>query len=449
MPKSSPAADKTLLGLGFHAVASLLPKFTAPPHNLPPSEPSDAGCETFVARQPILDRSQSVYGYELLYRSGWNNSYDGLSSTQATTDVILNALLHIGMDQLVGGKPAFVNFDRELLLGDLAGLLLPARIVIEVLETVQPDKQIVDRCRELKQQGFKIALDDVTDLAKVGELITVADFVKVDFRTADHDQQEKVARQAIKRSIRLLAEKVETADEFERAVKLGYTLAQGYFFARPKIIPGTNIPPAKVALLRLIRESNKPELDLLRIEDLLKLEPALVYKLLRYLNSAAFSWQQPIDSIRHALALLGTDQIRKWIGLLALSALTERSPTSLTPVAIIRARFCELIAAQAGFETRSSELFLFGMLSLFEAILRRPTQEIIEHIELNEDIRNALLNQSQTGDAVGTIYSLVTAYESAAWETVDQCAQRLGVSRLALSTAYADAVSWAEDLGKV
>ena len=429
-------------------MASLLPNFKAAQHHSS-SDPSEAGCETFVARQPILDRSQNVYGYELLYRSGWNNSYDGISSTRATTDVVLNALLHIGMDQLVGGKPAFVNFDRELLLGDLAGLLLPARIVIEVLESVQPDQEIVDRCRDLKRQGFKIALDDVTDLEKIGELITVADFVKVDFRAADHHQQEKVARQALKRSVRLLAEKVETGDEFERAVKLGYTLAQGYFFAKPKIIPGTNIPPAKIAFLRLLRESNKPELDLLRIEDSLKREPALVYKLLRYLNSAAFAWEQPIDSIRHALALLGTDQIRKWIGLLALSALTERSPASLTPVAIIRARFCELIAAKAGFETRSSELFLFGMLSLFEAILRRPTQEIIEHIDLNEDIRNALLNQGQTTDTVRTIYSLVTAFEAASWETVDECAMRLGISRHFLSTAYTDSVRWAEDLGTV
>ena len=429
-------------------MASLLPDFTAAPQELS-SEPNDAACETFVARQPILDRSQAVYAYELLYRSGWKNSYDGISSSRATTDVILNALLHIGMDQLVGGKLAFVNFDRELLLGDLTGLLMPSRMVIEILETVTPDKEVVDRCRDLKKQGFKIALDDVTELEKVGELITVADFLKVDFRAAGHRQQESVAREAIKRSLCPLAEKVETTDEFQNAVKMGYTLAQGYFFARPKIIPGANIPPAKLALLRLLRESNKPELDLTRIEESLKREPALVYKLLRYLNSAAFAWEQPIDSIRHALALLGTDQIRKWVGLLALSALTDRSPASLTPVAIIRARFCELIAAAAGFETRSSELFLFGMLSLFEAILRRPTQEIIEHIDLNEDIRNALLNQAQTGDTVGTIYSLVTAYETGAWEKVDQCAKRLGVSRLALSTAYADAVSWAEDLGTV
>jgi c-di-GMP-related signal transduction protein len=390
-----------------------------------------------------------VYAYELLYRSGWDNSYDGVSSTRATTDVLLNALLHIGLDHLVGAKPAFVNFDRELLLGELAGLLLPGRIVIEVLETVTPDTEVVARCRDLRKQGFKIALDDVTDFEKVGELITVADFVKVDFRAADPLQQERLARQAIKQSICLLAEKVETAAEFERAVKLGYTLAQGYFFARPKIIPGNNIPPAKIAFLRLLREANKPELDITRIEDSLKREPALVYKLLRFLNSAAFAWEQPIDSIRHALALLGTDQIRKWIGLLALSALTDRTPASLTPLAIIRARFCELIAAAAGFETRSSELFLFGMLSLFEAILRRPTQEIIEHIDLNEDIRNALLNQSQTGDTVGTIYTLVTAYEAGSWEAVDQCAKRLRISRQALSTAYTDAVSWAEDLGKV
>ena len=428
------------------SVPSLIPESSTP--SSPRSAPETANADIFVARQPILDRSQSIYAYELLYRSGWTNSYDALSSGRATTDVILNAMLHIGMEQLVGSKPAFVNFDRELLLGDLAGLL-PARVVIEVLETVAPDKDVVRRCGELRAQGFKIALDDVTDLSKVGELITAADFVKVDFRASDLRQQERVARLAKKRSIQLLAEKVETADEFERALKMGYTLAQGYFFAKPRIIPGAKIPAGKLALLKLLREANKPEPDLTRIEDALQRDPSLVYKLLRYMNSALFAWEQPIHSIRHALALLGTDQIRKWIGLLALAALTERTTPTLTPVAIIRARFCELIAVSAGLKSRSSELFLFGMLSLFEAILRQPMQEIIEHIDLNEDIRNALLKKGQTPGAVGAIYSLVTAYEAGAWDTAGILAKRLGVSRQALCSAYTESVRWAEDIGTI
>jgi c-di-GMP-related signal transduction protein len=425
-------------------VASLLPEFTTAPHGLS-SSPEDGGSDTFVARQPILDRAQSVYAYELLYRSSLKNAYDGISGTRATTDVLLNALLHIGLDRLVGGKLAFVNFDRDLLMGEMVGLL-PARIVIEVLETVVPDKEVVARCRELRNVGFKIALDDVTDLGKVGELITVADFLKVDFRASDQRQQELIAHKASKKTI-LIAEKVETGDEFERALKLGYQLAQGYFFAKPKIIPGSKIPPNKLAFLRLIQEVNNPEPDLMRIEATLKREPALVYKLLRYINSATFGWKQPIDSIKHALALLGTEQIQKWIGLLALSALTDRGPTSLAPTAIIRARFCELIAPGAGMPKRSSELFLFGMLSLFEAILRRPIHEIIEQIDLNPDIREALLNHGQTADTVGSIYSLVTAYEIGSWETVDDYAQRLALSRQALSTAYRDSVRWAEDIG--
>jgi c-di-GMP-related signal transduction protein len=428
-------------------VPDLIPDHASSPAKLRSSDPNGAGSNIFVARQPILDARQNVYAYELLYRSGWKNGYDGASSSNATTDVILNGLLHIGMDQLVGGKLAFVNFDRDLLLGELAGLL-PKNIVIEVLESVIPDQEVVARCRDLRQQGFKIALDDVIDLDHVGELITIADFVKADFRAASREQQEIIARKASKRSVRLLAEKVETSDEFERALRLGYKLVQGYFFAKPKIVPGTNISSAKLPFLRLLREVNKPELNLVHIEDALKREPTLVFKLLRYMNSAVFAWEQPIDSIRHALALLGTDQLRKWIGLLALSALTDRSAPSLAPVAIIRARFCELIAVNAGLQSRSSELFLFGMLSLFEAILRRPTQEIIEHIDLNPDIRNALLHQDQAGgDIVGIIYSLVTAYEAGSWEVVDGCAARLRISRAVLGAAYNDSVRWAEDLG--
>lgn len=397
----------------------------------------------FVARQPILDRSQHVYAYELLYRSGLTNGYDGVSSSRATTDVIVNALLHIGMDRLVDGKLAFVNFDRELLLGELAGLI-PSRIVIEVLESVAPEPDVVARCRELRKQGFKIALDDVTDLDQTGELITVADYVKVDFRAANLRQQEIAARRAAKRNIRLLAEKVETAEEFERALQFGYSLAQGYFFAEPKIIPGSSIPPAKIAFLHLLREVNKPEPDINMLEAALRREPTLVYKLLRYMNSAMFAWERPIDSIRHALALLGTDQIRKWIGLLALSALTDRSP-ALTPVAIIRARFCELIASAAGDRSRGSELFLLGMLSLFEAILHRPISEIIEHIDLKDDIREALVHPEQLTDTVAIIHSLVRAYEAGNWDSVATLANRLDISTLALGQAYQESVAWAED----
>ncbi len=424
---------------------SVSPDLPASVHAPPSSEPPEVGSETFVARQPILNRSQDVFAYELLYRSGMTNTYDGVSSTRATTDVVLNALLHIGLDRLVDGKLAFVNFDRELLLGELAGLL-PSKIVIEVLESVAPDTEVAARCRDLRKQGYRIALDDVTDLAPLGDLIKTADFLKVDFRATDARQQEAIARKVARRPIQLLAEKVETVDEFERALKLGYTLAQGYFFARPKIIPGTNIPPSKLAFLRLLREVNKPEPDINRLEEALRREPALVYKLLRYLNSATFAWEQPIDSIRHALALLGTDQIRKWIGLLALSGLTDRIPASLTPLAIIRARFCELVAGAAGLRSRSSELFLLGMLSLFEAILRRPTREILEHIDLHDDIRNALLHEGRSADTVATVYALVTAYEAGDWTAVDQHAATLRVSRHTLAQAYADSVRWSEDL---
>ena len=411
-----------------------------------PEEPC-ADFQVFVARQPILDSKLDVYAYELLYRSSLKNACESVSNRRATTDVISNTLLTIGMEQLVGGKPAFVNFDRELLLGGLAELL-PSKIVIEVLETVTPDAEVISRCRELRRQGFKIALDDVTDLKHLGQLIEVADFVKVDFRATDGTQQQALAWLASRRGVRLLAEKVETGEEFERAIRLGYTLVQGYFFAKPKIIHGSNIPPSKMVFLRLLREINQPEPDLKRIEDALKHEPALVYKLLRYMNSASFGLAQPIGSVQHALTLLGTEQIRKWIGLLALTGLSERSPAFLAVAAIMRARFCELIATAAGLRNRSSDLFLLGMLSLFEAILRKPLQEIIENIDLNDDIRNTLLNRIESENAVGTIFSLVTAYEAGLWNIVDDCVKRLGISIHSVSGAYAESVQWAETLDK-
>jgi len=271
--------------------------------------------------------------------------------------------------------------------------------------------------------------------------------VKVDFRDTTPTQQERFARQLIKRGIRALAEKVETVEEFEMALKFGYVLVQGYFFQRPQILTGSKIPSNKVAYLRLLREVAKPEPNLHKLEEALRCEPALVYKLLRYLNSAAFSWQRPIDSIGHALALLGTNQVRKWIGLLALSGLADGSRTALTPIAISRARFCELIAGEAGRSDRSSELFLLGMLSLFEAILRRPMEQVIQDVDLSEDIRRALLGKAESGDNVAVIYALALAYEGGKWDAVEACSNTLGIPSSTVAKVYSEYVAWADQMG--
>lgn len=411
---------------------------------VPPLAHSDGLRDVFVARQPILDRSQSIFGYELLYRSC---GVDGTArpTARSTTEVVLNSLLHIGLERLVAGKVAFLNFDRDTLLGDLTGLL-PNNVAIEVLEDVPPDTEVLARCRQLKAQGFQIALDDVTDVERLGELITVADFLKVDFRLADAAQQQLLARVGMQHGIRLVAEKVETSDEFDWALSLGYGLAQGFFFERPKIIRGSNLPPQKLVFLRLLREISRPDPDFRAVEEILKHEPALVYKLLRYLNSAAFAFQHRIDSIHHALVLLGSEQIRKWIGLLALSGLTESAPAVLTPVAITRARFCELVCQAAGHRSRCSELFLLGLLSLFDAMLRRPMLEIIERVDLADDVRRALLGDDAGTQAPGAIYSLVLAYEAGSWDEVDAHAARLGIQRKALTDAYTAAVAWAAEV---
>jgi EAL and modified HD-GYP domain-containing signal transduction protein len=400
--------------------------------------------EVYVARQAIFDRARRVHGYELLFRSdGVHNQFDGSDPSAATAEVLANSILVIGLDNLVGDKLAFVNFDREILLKDWHAVLPKSQAVIEILETVEPDVDLVAACRKLRAQGYQIALDDFVLRDGYEPLLGLANMLKIEIRGLPQSEQETLVESYHARGLTMLAEKVETYDEFAWARKTGYDYFQGFFFARPSMIRAKLIPAAKANCLHLFREAMRPDLDLRRLEDAISVDVALAYKLLRYVNSALFSRPSQIQSIRHALTFLGDADLRRWITLAAMPRLAENKTPELVTCSLIRARFCEIAARLAG-DQLAEQAFLMGLFSLLDALIDRPLEEILEEVALAPSIAAALLEIAPEADLLTTIYQLALHYEIADWEAVDNCAHRAGLEPPSIRNAYCEAIRWAE-----
>lgn len=402
--------------------------------------------EVFVARQPIFDDQFKVFGYELLFRSGAVNAYDGTDSSRATSQVITTSFFTLDMQRVVGGKLAFLNFDRELLLRDCVSLLPKRMAAVELLESVRPDQEVIAACRRIKERGYLLALDDVVSLNGIEPLLEVADIIKVDFRKAPPSEQARLARCGRQRGIQMLAEKLETQEELERARELGYDLFQGFFLARPIIIAGREIPALKLHYLQVLQEIVRPELDYPRLEEIIRQEVSLSYKQLRYINSAAFGWRKPIQSVRQALVLLGENACRKWLSLVALPALAQDKAEELVILAVLRARFCESLADWVGLAGRRSEMFFLGMFSLLDAMLDRPLAEVLSGIALASDVRQALLGKAGPGSRTADLLALVLSHEAADWGAVEEVASRLSVPNEAVATLYIQAAEWADQV---
>lgn len=400
--------------------------------------------KVYLGRQPILDRSRNIAGYELLFRSSPANFCDLPDDVMATSQVIVNSVLGVGLDRLLGGKPAFINFDRVLLLGDWSTLLPPDKCVIEILETVGPDKEVQAACHKLRQQGYVLALDDCLDNERTAAFAPFVDILKVDFLQTSPAEQERLARTYQKLNIRMVAEKVETEPEFLRALRVGYDYFQGYFFARPTVLRAARVPASQISGLRLMKQIEREELDFAAIEELIRRDVSFSHALLTYLNSAAFSWADRVESVRHGLLLLGSVELRKWVWMASLSSLGQsRSPVLMAQV-LMRGRFCEAIVSSAKLSLGESDPFLLGMFSLLDAILGRPLQGILDDLNIGRNIRNALLGTAGEADLLTLVLRIVKSYERADWRDVEAAAQVIGIPVDDLLTCYLDSVSWVD-----
>ena len=396
--------------------------------------------ERFLARQPIFNWRRVVYGYELLFRSGLDNFFshvDGDAASASTADT----MILFGIERLTEGKRAFLNCTREFLVRDYAMLLPKDRVVIEVLESVKLDEELIAACRRLKAQGYLLALDDFKDSPEWEPLISLADFIKVDLLATPAEEQSRLAKKFASDKLRLIAEKVETHEDFKRTLDLGYSYFQGYFFSRPEILRRHDIPPNKLNYLRLLQAANQADMDIQSVAERVKAEASISYRLLRYLNSSAFFLASEVHSIPHALSLLGERGIRRWVSLVAVACMADDKPQELVMLPLIRARFCELLAPRAGLASVSNDLFLLGLLSAIDAILDMTMADILNELKIRGDIRDALLG---TKNGLRDVFDVALLYEMARWEELDAAAQHVHIQSDDVPEQFMEAVDWSK-----
>ena len=399
----------------------------------------------FVARQPIFDRNRKVWAYELLFRSdGDATHFDGTEPSSATRQVISHGMLSIGWDKMLRGKHGCINFGRDMLLQDLYSSLPPGQTIIELTEDIEADEEVLEAVRGVKDQGYRIALDDFRPGPRMDSLVELADLVKIEMDTPKA-QQEVMLRDLHARGIRVLSEKVESDSDFRWALRAGYDYFQGNFFACPVVMQGTQIPALKMNCLRLLQEAHRPELDFTRLSALISQDVSLSYKLLRYANSARFGRQSKINSIRRALVVLGEYGIRKWIAIAALPAIADDKPSELVTQSLVRGRFCELLGQASG-QGVEDQAFLVGLFSMLDVLLDRSLDDALEELGLAPSLESVLRGQAPEESVLNRIYSLVRRYEVADWDGVEALADQLGTPAEVVGAAYREALPWADEL---
>ena len=404
--------------------------------------------EVFIGRQAILDQQKKVYAYEILFRSGFQNAFDpNLDGNVATQSVMVGAMLDFGMKKLVSDRKAFINFTEQNLLNRAPKLLPPENVVVEILENVQPTPKIVEAVRELKAEGYKIALDDFVLLPGYEPLIEMADIIKVDFRiTTDPEERQKL-REILPSHVRLLAEKIETEEEFHQAMAFGYVLFQGYFFCKPAILHQKKLTSNALSRMRLLKEINRQNVDFSSMTNIISSDTNLVHKLLTYINSAGIGLLNHVSNLKQATVLLGASGVKRWVTLISLQTFSEDKPPELFTLSLLRAKFCELIAGELKRPGLTQDAgFLIGMFSLLDVLLMLPMEEVLKEVALADDLNAALLGEDND---LRRILDLVIAYEKGDWDKVIACCEREHIPVDHLKPKYDAVLEWYNALQSV
>ncbi len=400
--------------------------------------------DVFVGRQPIFDERERLFSYELLYRAGAASARaDGVSIDQMCRDTVLHTLMSIGLAPLTGGTLAFVNLTREFLMARLYELFDPKTVVVELLETVEPDAEVVAECERLVGMGYTLALDDFVNAPGYEPLLRLARIVKIDVLDRPEAELRQVAAELRPYGVRLLAERVETAEVRDRCLRLGYTLFQGYFYSRPQVVSHRELGVEQTAVVRLMNLLDDASVADGAVEDAFKGDPSLSYKLLRIANSAAFG-ARGVSSIGHALRMVGRKPLHRWLTLLLVSSVAAQSAVAreLALQALARGRLAELVAERSGRRSEAGPLFLTGLFSLLDALLRMPMDGVLAPMHIAPEVRSALLSRSGPYAAA---LALVEAQEHGDWCAVDDAAAAVGIAPAAVSAAYAEALAWAAE----
>jgi EAL and modified HD-GYP domain-containing signal transduction protein len=346
----------------------------------------------FIARQPIFDRKLDVVGYELLFRGGGYVG-DGLSDNpqRATATVVLNSFTELELKRIVGHKTAWVNVGREFVVDGLAQVIPASLGGLEISEDELFDEELVDVLRDLKSQGYRLALDGFSHDSGAASVLELFDVVKLNVIELGHEGLTDAVQRLQGYPCKVLAHRVATHPDHEFCAELGCDLFQGYFFCQPAVVGTRSISANRLALLQVVAALQRSDVELSDVEQLIARDVALSFRMLRYVNSAFFGVRSEVRSIGHALALLGLDNARRWATLSVLASVDDK-PTELTLTALTRARFCELAGAELGL-AGGAELFTLGLFSVIDALMDTPMQDVVESLPLADDMRDALVHR--------------------------------------------------------
>jgi EAL and modified HD-GYP domain-containing signal transduction protein len=398
----------------------------------------------FIGRQPVLDRKQEIFGYELLFRAaGDHETAQFESQAQASASVISSALSNFGLQDVLGDKFGFLNITSGVLHSEMLELLPIEQTVLEILETIELDDNVRLRCNELKSMGFMIALDDHIYAPEHSPFYKVVDIIKVDIMATDPLELPKIAANLLKYPVRLLAEKVESVEVFEKCMEYGFDLFQGYFFERPVTITRNRIDPSGIAMMKLLQQLNE-NWDIDEVEDTFRENPSLTFNLLKLVNSVMIGLREKIKNIRHAIMILGINHLRRWIQLALFAGNDDRGLNSpLLEMAAVRGRLMELLMMQRTHLARTSDLvetaFLTGILSLLDALYETPMEHVVESLNLSDDMADALLRRE---GQLGALLLLAERLEKADFEAVQELLESLSISLDQLLAAQLDAFNW-------
>ena len=410
---------------------------------------SDAADQLFLGRQAILDREQRLFAYELLFRNGTRNAADVTDGVQATATVIANAFSELGVEAALGDCRGFINVDEAFLFSDMLELLPKESVVLEILETVPPTEAVVERCKALKAAGFTLALDDVIQLEPAfAELLALVEIVKVDIQPLSRVQLMQLAMKLKPMGKQVLAEKVDSREQMEQCLKLGFTLFQGYHFAKPTIIAGKKLDHSQLSLMKLMGLL-LGDADTAELEAALKPEPGLTVNLLRMTNSVGAGCSETITSLRHAITVLGRRQLQRWLQLLVFASGSQAGSTNpLLMMAATRGRLMELLAGElrSGDAAFSDQAFMVGIMSLMPALVGQPIADIVAPLGLSAPVRDALCEQA---GALGQLLQVAEASEGGDLDLLgDRLAALPGLGPKALNRAQTQALQWANSIAR-
>lgn len=397
----------------------------------------------YAARQAILNVDKTLFAYELLFRDSLENVFPNIEDNQATSKMVEGVHFNLGLDKLTQGKQAFINFTHDSLLSGYPFLLPSEQVVIEILETVKPGKRLLEVFKELKEKGYIVALDDYEHQAVWRHFYPFTDIIKIDYQLTSFEQIQQIITDISDfPHIKLLAEKVETYEQFEHAQQTGFSYFQGYFFSKPEVIKSISLSPSHIAVTNLMAEMAKQEPDIEKVTQAFEGDVNLSFKLLRYTQSPLFKRVAEISNIKQAIVLLGQTELRRFVSLLFSAQFAAGKPAELCSMSLIRARFCELMIVQTGQKSEQASAFLVGLLSLLSAMLDADLGELLEKIPLSPQIKQALTLRS---GILAENLLLCEYFELADWTHIELFTKKMGVDMDIAATHYQNSLQWAAE----